>query len=36
MLFTILDSLGLIAFAISGSLAAIEKKMDFFGVFIML
>src|SRR5690606_39406308 len=31
----LLDTLGLIAFAISGSLAAMEKKMDFFGVFII-
>lgn len=35
MIFSVLDTLGLIAFAISGSLAAMEKKMDFFGVFII-
>src|SRR5690606_20666479 len=35
MIISILDILGLIAFAISGSLAAIERKMDFFGVFII-
>ena len=35
MIFDILDILGLIAFAISGALAGIEKKLDFFGVFII-
>ncbi|UUV21115.1 trimeric intracellular cation channel family protein [Paenimyroides aestuarii] len=35
MIFTILDILGLIAFAISGTLAGIEKKLDFFGVFVI-
>lgn len=35
MIISILDILGLISFAISGSLAAIERKMDFFGVFII-
>lgn len=32
MIFSILDILGTIAFAVSGALAAIEKKLDFFGV----
>lgn len=35
MIFSILDILGLIAFAISGALAGIEKKLDFFGVFVI-
>ncbi len=35
MIFTILDILGLIAFAISGALAGIQKKLDFFGVFVI-
>ena len=35
MIFTILDTLGLIAFAISGALAGMTKKLDFFGVFII-
>lgn len=35
MIFEILDILGLIAFAISGTLIAIEKKLDIFGVFII-
>lgn len=35
MIFDILDILGLIAFAISGALAGIEKKLDFFGVFVI-
>ena len=35
MIFEILDILGLIAFAISGALAGIEKKFDIFGVFII-
>lgn len=32
MIFNILDILGTVAFAVSGTLAAIEKKLDFFGV----
>lgn len=32
MIFSTLDILGTVAFAISGSLAAINKKFDFFGV----
>ncbi|QHS58782.1 trimeric intracellular cation channel family protein [Chitinophaga agri] len=32
MLFSILDNIGTIAFAISGALTAIEKRMDIFGV----
>lgn len=32
MIFNILDILGTVAFAVSGALAAIEKKLDFFGV----
>lgn len=35
MIFTTLDILGTIAFAISGALAGINKKLDFFGVFII-
>lgn len=35
MIFTTLDVLGTIAFAISGALAGIEKRLDFFGVFII-
>lgn len=35
MIFDVLDILGLIAFAISGALAGIEKKLDFFGVFVI-
>lgn len=35
MIFSILDILGTVAFAISGSLAAINKKFDFFGVLII-
>lgn len=35
MIFNILDSLGLVAFAISGTLTAIEKRLDIFGVFII-
>lgn len=35
MIFSTLDILGTIAFAISGALAGIEKKLDFFGVFII-
>ncbi len=35
MIFSTLDILGLIAFAISGALAGIEKKLDFFGVFVI-
>jgi len=35
MIFTTLDILGTIAFAISGALAGIHKKLDFFGVFII-
>jgi len=34
-LFNVLDILGIIAFAISGSLVAMRKKMDPFGVFII-
>lgn len=34
-LFNVLDILGIIAFAISGSLVAMRKKMDTFGVFII-
>jgi len=32
MIFSILDILGTVAFAISGTLAAIEKKLDLFGI----
>ena len=35
MIFSTLDILGTIAFAISGALAGIEKRLDFFGVFII-
>lgn|SRR5690554_2417773 len=35
MIFSTLDILGTVAFAISGSLAAINKKFDFFGVLII-
>jgi len=35
MIFITLDILGTIAFAISGALAGIEKRLDFFGVFII-
>lgn len=35
MIFETLDILGTIAFAISGTLIAIEKRLDFFGVFII-
>ena len=35
LLYTILDALGIIAFAISGTLTAIEKKLDLFGIFII-
>lgn len=35
MIFSTLDLLGTIAFAISGALAGIEKRLDFFGVFII-
>ena len=35
MLFSILDNIGTIAFAISGALTAIEKKMDVFGILII-
>lgn len=34
-LFTILDLLGTIAFAISGALAAMNRKLDLFGIFII-
>ncbi|MFD1095631.1 trimeric intracellular cation channel family protein [Salegentibacter chungangensis] len=34
-LFNILDVLGTIAFAISGALAAMERRLDIFGVFII-
>ena len=34
-LFNILDIMGTIAFAISGALAAMERKLDLFGVFII-
>ena len=34
-LFNILDLLGTIAFAISGALAAMHRKMDLFGIFII-
>lgn len=34
-LFNILDILGTVAFAISGALAAMERKLDLFGVFII-
>ncbi len=34
-LFTILDILGTIAFAISGALSAIHRKLDLFGIFIV-
>lgn len=34
-LFTILDLLGTIAFAISGALVAMNKKLDLFGIFIV-
>lgn len=35
MIFEILDILGLIAFAISGALSGIQKRLDVFGVFII-
>jgi len=35
MIFSTLDILGTVAFAISGSLAAINKRLDFFGVLII-
>lgn len=35
MIFSALDILGTVAFAISGSLAAINKRLDFFGVLII-
>lgn len=35
MIFEILDILGLIAFAISGTLSGIQKRLDVFGVFII-
>ncbi|MBA5793987.1 trimeric intracellular cation channel family protein [Flavobacterium sp. xlx-214] len=35
MIFSILGILGTVAFAISGALAGIEKRLDFFGVFII-
>ncbi|HLW61847.1 MAG TPA: trimeric intracellular cation channel family protein [Flavobacterium sp.] len=35
MIFSTLDLLGTVAFAISGSLAAINKRLDFFGVLII-
>lgn len=35
MIFSTLDILGTIAFAISGALAGMEKRLDFFGVFII-
>lgn len=34
-LFTLLDLLGTIAFAISGALAAMNRKLDLFGIFII-
>ncbi len=34
-LFTILDLLGTVAFAISGALAAMNRKLDLFGIFII-
>lgn len=35
MIFDILDTLGTIAFAISGTLSAIKKKFDIFGIFVI-
>lgn len=35
MIFSILDILGTIAFAVSGALAGIHKRLDIFGVFII-
>ncbi len=35
MIFSILDILGTVAFAISGALAGINKRLDFFGVFVI-
>jgi len=32
MFYTVIDILGTIAFAISGVLVAMEKRLDFFGV----
>lgn len=34
-LFNILDILGTIAFAISGALAAMDRRLDLFGIFII-
>ena len=34
-LFNILDLLGTMAFAISGALAAMQRKLDLFGIFII-
>ena len=35
MFYTVIDILGTIAFAISGVLVAMEKRLDFFGVVII-